>query len=125
MAKGRVYVIGGAQVILPFRAGGGVLRPAEDAAGVRSALDEVAAEPPGSLVLITGEAAALDADAVRDFEDEGAHAILVIPTRLSDKSAGLERMRGMIIRSVGVDLIARSPSAAIGEEIRLGEEEEE
>jgi vacuolar-type H+-ATPase subunit F/Vma7 len=112
-------------VILPFRAGGAVLWPAEDGDGVRKALGELGAQPAGSLVLLTEEAAALAADAVKEFEEKGAHALLVIPTRLKEKSAGLERIRQVIIRSVGVDLIARSPSAAIGEEIRLGEEEEE
>jgi vacuolar-type H+-ATPase subunit F/Vma7 len=123
VARGRVYVVGGAQVILPFRAGGAVLRPAEDAAGLRKALGEIAAEPPGSLVLLTAEAAALDAAAVGEFETDARHALLVIPTRRTARSEGLERMRGLIIRSVGVDLIARAPSAAVGEEIRLGEEE--
>lgn len=125
MSKGRVHVIGGAQVILPFRAGGAVLRPAEDAAAVRKALEELAAQPAGSLVLLTEEAAALAPDAVREFEENGAHAVLVIPTLLKEKSAGLERMRQVIIRSVGVDLIARSPSEAIGEQVATAEEEEE
>lgn len=46
MAEGRMLVIGNAQVILPFRAAGAVLRPAEDADGVRRALAGLAEEPP-------------------------------------------------------------------------------
>lgn len=125
MSRGRVHVIGGAQVILPFRAGGAVLWPAEDAEGVRTALGELEAQPPGSLVLLTEEAAALAPDAAREFEEKGAHALLVIPTRLKEKSAGLERMRQVIIRSVGVDLIARSPAEEIGEQVATAAEEEE
>lgn len=124
MAKGRVHVVGGAQVILPFRAGGAVLWPAEDGEGVRKALAELGRQAAGSLVLMTEEAAALAPEDVREFEGRGAHALLVVPTRLKKKSAGLERIRQVVIRSVGVDLIARSPSSAVGEEIALGEEEE-
>lgn len=124
MAKGRVHVVGGAQVILPFRAGGAVLRPAEDGEGVRKTLEDLGRQPAGSLVLLTEEAAALAPDAVREFEKKAAHALLIFPTRLQAKSAGLERIRQVIIRSVGVDLIARSPSEAVGEEIALGGEEE-
>jgi len=67
MAKGKVYVIGSSQLILPFRAGGAVLCAAEDRAGVSLALDEVAAQPPGSLVLITEEAASRAPEEVQDF----------------------------------------------------------
>lgn len=122
MSKGRVHVIGGGQVILPFRAGGAVLWPAENGDGVRKALDELAAQPAGSLVLLTEEAAALATDAVREFEQKGAHALMVIPTRLWEKSSGLERIRQVIIRSVGVDLIARATSDAVGEQIAPDEE---
>ena len=124
MSKGRVHVVGGAQVILPFRAGGAVLWPAENGDGVRKVLEELAAQPAGSLVLLTEEAAALAPDAVGEFEQKGAHALLVIPTRLREKSAGLERIRQVIIRSVGVDLIARATSDAVGEQIATGGEEE-
>jgi len=122
MAKGKVYVIGSSQLILPFRAGGAVLCAAEDRAGVSLALDEVAAQPPGSLVLITEEAASRAPEEVQDFEMRGAHAIMVIPTRKSEKSAGLERMRQLIIRSVGVDLISKSPAAEIAEEVAVEED---
>ncbi len=74
---------------------------------------------------MTEEAAALAPDAAREFEEEGAHALLVIPTSLKGKGAGLERMRHAIIRSVGVDLIARSPSEAIGEQVASDAGEEE
>ena len=124
MSKGRVHVVGGAQVILPFRAGGAVLWPAENGDGVRKVLEELEAQPAGSLVLLTEEAAALAPDAVGEFEQKGAHALLVIPTRLREKSAGLERIRQVIIRSVGVDLIARATSDAVGEQIATGGEEE-
>ena len=49
----------------------------------------------------------------------------MIPTSLKGKGAGLERMRHAIIRSVGVDLIARSPSEAIGEQVASDAGEEE
>ena len=123
MAEGQMLVIGNAQVILPFRAAGAVLRPAEDADGVRRALAGLAEEPPGSLVLLTEEAAALAPDAVGEFEEEGRHALLVIPTRRREKSAGLERMRHAIVRSVGVDLIARASSESVGEQVARIEEE--
>lgn len=125
MSEGRVHVVGGAQVILPFRAGGALLWPAETGEAVRKTLGELAAHPAGSLVLLTEEAAALAPDAAREFEEEGAHALLVIPTSLKGKGAGLERMRHAIIRSVGVDLIARSPSEAIGEQVASDAGEEE
>lgn len=125
MTDGRVYVIGSAPVILPFRAGGAVLCQAEDAAGVVRALGEVAAQKAASLVLITEDAAAKAPEEVKDFEDKAVHALMVIPTRKTGKSVGMEMMREMIIRSVGVDLIARAPSEEIGEEIRLETESAE
>jgi len=114
-----VCVVGGAQAILPFKAGGAVLYPAEDAAGVTAALRQIAGHRAASLVLITAEAAAAAPDSVSDFEEEDRHALMVIPTRREERSAGLERMRELIVRSVGVDLIARAPTAEIGEEVRL------
>jgi vacuolar-type H+-ATPase subunit F/Vma7 len=119
MTDGRIYVIGSAPVILPFRAGGAVLCPAEDATGVVSALKKVTAEHAASLVLITEDAAAKAPDDVADFEKSTVHALMVIPTRRTGKSMGMEMMRGLIIQSVGVDLIAKAPSEEIGEEIRL------
>lgn len=119
MTEGRVYIIGSAPVILPFRAGGAVLCPAEDASSVAGALREVAAQKAASLVLITEDAAAKAPDEVKDFEDRAVHALMVIPTRKTGKSMGMEMMRELIIRSVGVDLIARAPSDKIGEEIQL------
>ncbi|MCX6357052.1 MAG: hypothetical protein NT045_04105 [Candidatus Aureabacteria bacterium] len=119
MDKGKVYVIGSGQVILPFRAGGAVLCPVEDAGGVATALADIARQPRGSLVLITDDAAGLAPDEVRKFEECGAHAIMVIPTRVQEKSAALERMRELIIRSVGVDLIGKAPGAEIGKEISM------
>ena len=119
MTEGRVYVIGSAPVILPFRAGGAVLCPAEDASGVVRALGVVAEQRSASLVLITEDAAAKAPDEVKDFEDKAVHALMVIPTRKAGKSMGMEMMRELIIRSVGVALIARAPSEKIGEEIEL------
>jgi len=125
MTEGRVYVIGSAHVILPFRAGGAVLCPAEDAAGVARTLREIAAQRAASLVLITEDAAAKAPDEVKDFEESAVHALMVIPTRRTEKSMGMERMRALIIRSVGVDLIARAPSEEISEEIQLETESAE
>lgn len=119
MTDGRICMVGSAQVILPFKAGGAVLYPAENPEGVARALKEIGAQPGSSLVLITEEAAAASPDEVGDFEEAGRHALMIIPTRKSEKSAGLERMRALIVRSVGVDLIARAPSEKISEEIRL------
>jgi len=125
MTDGRVCVIGNAQVILPFKAGGAVLYAAEDAAAVARALKEINAKTGSSLVLITDEAAEASPEEVKDFEEAGRHALMVVPTRKTEKSAGLERMRELIIRSVGVDLIARTPSEAISEEIKLETESAE
>lgn len=123
MAEGKMYVIGSSQVILPFRAGGAVLYAAEDREGVSRALAEVEAQPRGSLVLITEEAASRAPDDVKEFEERGAHALMVVPTRRSRTGAGLERMRQIIIRSVGVDLIARSPGEQIAGEVTAGEKQ--
>jgi vacuolar-type H+-ATPase subunit F/Vma7 len=112
-------VIGNAQVILPFKAGGAVLYAAEGPEGVAKALRQIGAQPGSSLVLITEAAAAWSPDEVKDFEEAGRHALMVIPTRRAEKSSGLEIMRALVIRSVGVDLIARAPSAEISEEIKL------
>jgi len=125
VTKGRVCVIGSAQAILPFRAGGAVLYTADDPAGVSRALGEIGAQPRGSLVLITEEAAALVPDTIREFEEAGAYALMVIPSRRREKSVGMERMRELIIRSVGVDLISRSPAAEIGAEIKVEEKSAE
>jgi V/A-type H+-transporting ATPase subunit F len=116
-----VCVIGGAQAILPFKAGGAVLYPAEDPAAVSRALHETGAQPKGSLVLITEEAAALVPEAIEEFEEAGAYALMIIPSRPSERSVGMDRMRELIIRSVGVDLISRSPAAEISAEIRVEE----
>jgi V/A-type H+-transporting ATPase subunit F len=119
MTDGRVYVIGSAPVILPFRAGGAVLYPAEDAKGVVSAIREVEKQGAASLVLITEDAAAKAPDEVNDFEKSTVHALMVIPTRRTGKSMGMEMIRELIIQSVGVDLIAKAPSEEIGKEIKL------
>jgi vacuolar-type H+-ATPase subunit F/Vma7 len=119
MTDGRVYVIGSAPVILPFRAGGAVLFPAEDAPSVIRALGEVEKQQAASLVLITEDAAAKAPDEVEDFEKGAVHALMVIPTRKTGKRMGVEMMRELIIQSVGVDLIARAPSEEIGEEVQM------
>ncbi len=125
MAEGRVYVIGSTPVILPFRAGGAVLCPAEDAAAVARTLREIEAQRAASLVLITEDAAAKAPDEVRNFEESAVHALMVIPTRRTEKGVGMERMRALIIRSLGVDLIAKAPAEQISEEIQLETESAE
>jgi len=117
MSKGKVFAIGGAQVILPFRAGGAVLYPADSPESVAGALEKINAQPAGSLVLITEDAAAAGRESLEKFEQKGRHAFMVVPTRAQRESKGLEKMRQLIIRSVGVDLISKAPAAKVGEEI--------
>ncbi|MDD5556295.1 MAG: V-type ATP synthase subunit F [bacterium] len=124
MHSGNIHVVGGSRVIPPFRAAGALLHPADDAAAVEAALREIAGRGRGSLVLVTEAAAALAPEAVAEMEERGRHAVMRVPTRIGGGSGGLERMRGIIIRSVGVDLLSRAPAGEIPEEIVHGEGEE-
>ena len=118
--KGKVHAIGSAEAILPFRAGGVVLHPTLTAEETGRALEEANAQPPGSLILITEEAASSVPAELKEMEEAGKHAFLVIPTKAKEKSLGMETMRAAIIHSVGVDLMSRS-SARVAEEIAVEE----
>ncbi|MCX6348767.1 MAG: hypothetical protein NTV79_04595, partial [Candidatus Aureabacteria bacterium] len=57
---------------------------------------------------------------LKEMEEAGKHAFLVIPTKAKEKSLVMETMRAAIIHSVGVDLMSRS-SDRVAEEIAVEE----
>ena len=104
----KVVVIGCRADILPFAAAGAQLIEVEDAGQAAAALDGLESEKDACLVMLSEDFAIECAGEVETFRTNRRHALVAIPSLGSPTGRTLTRIRALVARSLGVDLLGRS-----------------
>ena len=106
----RAVILGSHAAILPFRAVGVELMPAEDADAARARLRLLAADFAEGLVLVTEDLAESCRDEIAELRRHPGVAVLPLASPAAGaKSAGAQRewIRQLVRRAIGVDLMGR------------------
>lgn len=100
-----VAAIGGESILLPFRAMGVKVFPAQDSREAEELLrDLVSREPPFAVILVTEDLARNIMQGIREMARGGGVAISFIPGSGGSLGLGRERMRALVRRAIGTDL---------------------
>jgi len=102
-----LHAVGRTQDILPFLALGATLHEVESLADARDAVRRATEGEESVLVILSEEFG-------RAAEEGGAALVFLSPGAAGAERASLERMRGLITRAIGVDLIAKAERSARG-----------
>ncbi len=100
-----VAAIGGESILLPFRALGVKVFPAQDGREAEELLRNlVSREPPFAVILVTEDLARDIMPAISEVARGGGVAISFIPGPGGSLGLGRERMRSLVRKAIGVDL---------------------
>jgi len=102
-----VYVIGRRAEVLPFAAAGATVIEVEGAHGVAEGLRALEAKREPCLVMVSEDLAGEAAEAVARFRLGKRRALVAIPTLREKSGRTLARMRRLVARSLGVDLLGK------------------
>ena len=102
-----VFVIGRRGDVLPFKAAGAEVIEAEDCEGAAAALAKLERLTAPCLVMIAEDLARGCADAVAKFRTGRERSVVSIPTLAAKPGAMLDKVRALVARSIGVDLLGR------------------
>ena len=103
----KVKVVGRRAAILPFRAAGVELEPVEDVEGARNALRAIRETAEETLVLIPEDMAGECAADIALLRQGSSVIILNLPSFSGAAGIQRERVRQLVARSLGVDLMGR------------------
>ena len=103
----KVVVIGRRADILPFRAVGAELMEAQDGEQAGEALFEFRQSTEPVLVMMTEDLVDACGVGVAEFRQNRMNVLLPIPTIGTKPGGRLERMRQLVARAIGVDLLGR------------------
>jgi vacuolar-type H+-ATPase subunit F/Vma7 len=103
----KVVVIGRRADILPFRAVGAELVEVVDTEQAGEALNAFRQSTEPVLVMMTEELVNACGNGVAEFRQNRMNVLLPIPTIGSEPGGRLERMRQLVARAIGVDLLGR------------------
>ncbi|MDR1518823.1 MAG: hypothetical protein LBU23_01595 [Planctomycetota bacterium] len=103
----RVKVIGKHAAILPFKAVGAELAGVDDAEGARAALREIRESGDGTLVFIPEDLAGECAADIGLLRQDSSMVVLNLPSQAGEPGLQRERVRQLVARSLGVDLMGK------------------
>lgn len=103
----KVKVIGRHASILPFKAAGVELAGVDDPDGARAALREIRESGEETLVLIPEDLAGECAADIAQLRQGDSALILSLPALAGEAGAQRERVRQLVARSLGVDLMGK------------------
>mgnify|MGYP001480183075 CR=1 FL=1 len=110
----RVVVIGRRANVLPFRAVGVEIQEAEDAAAARELLRDLCKETEPCLVMMTEDLLAECGDEATRFRGGKWRAIVAIPALDAPPGRQRDKVRHLITRALGVDLLGRASKNSNG-----------
>jgi vacuolar-type H+-ATPase subunit F/Vma7 len=102
-----VYVIGRRADVLPFAAAGAEIVEVEDAHGVAEGLRAIERKHEACLVMVSEDLAEEAAAEVARFRSGKKRALVAIPTLREKPGRTLSRVRKLVARSLGVDLLGK------------------
>ena len=103
----KVVVIGRRADILPFRAVGAELMEVLDSVQAVTALKAFRQSGEPILVMMTEDFVDSCVEGVEEFRQNRMNVLLPIPTIGTEPGRRLERMRQLVARAIGVDLLGR------------------
>lgn len=103
----KVVVIGKRADILPFRAVGAELMEVQDSGQAVTALNTFRQSSEPILVMMTEDFVDSCVAGVEEFRQNRMNVLLPIPTIATEQGGRLERMRHLVARAIGVDLLGR------------------
>lgn len=103
----KVTVIGKHAAILPFKSAGVEPWDVEDADGARAALRSIRESGGETLVLVPEEYAGECANEIRLLRQGTNVVVLTLPSMSGEAGAQRERVRQLVARSLGVDLMGK------------------
>lgn len=103
----RIIALGPAEEALPYLAMGAELRETTGARELGEALAALSRDPSVGVVLVPENQAELAAEAIKDFRERSAAALLVLPVSTGSRGLALAEMKTFLEHAIGVDLITK------------------
>jgi len=114
-----VAFLGSADTVKGFTPLGIRAYPVEDPAEARKIFRECI-EREFAILFVTEEIALFLEAELRSIRFKSTPAVLVVPSMLGTRGLGLNRLRSLVEKAVGADILSREESASQNEDARTG-----